>query len=207
MPGRENQKQRTRTALIEAYIELVREGESPSVAEVAEAAQVSVATAYRYFPNTRSLQADASVAPRHNMPDYDAVLAAAGDDPLVRIEALVRSIATWQFGDEAVWRRVQQATLERWFAQVDHGGLDDRGQVEEPIRSSARKDVVSQALSPLEPRLSTADFQRLVSAVIMTCGVEALISTRDAAQLSPAEATETMVWAARALVTQAMHSL
>ncbi len=80
---------------------------------------MSVATAYRYFPNTRSLQVDGTVARRHNMPDYDAVLAAAGDDLVERIAALVRAIATWQLSDEAVWRRVQQATLERWFAQVE----------------------------------------------------------------------------------------
>jgi len=204
MTGRERQKQRTRTALIEAYVGLVREGGSPSVAQVAEAAQVSVATAYRYFPDIRSLQVDASVAARHTMPDYQAVLAAAGDDPLVRIEAVVRAIATWQLGDEAMWRRIQQATLERWFAQAERNGLDEQGQVEEPIRSSGRQDVVRQALAPLEAHLSAAEFDRLTGAVMLTCGVEAMISARDVAQLSPEEATETMVWAARTLVQSAL---
>ncbi|MER7249094.1 TetR/AcrR family transcriptional regulator [Kribbella sp. NPDC000426] len=202
MTGRERQKQRTRQLLVDAYNELVRGGQSPSVAQVAEAAEVSVATAYRYFPNPESLRADAAVAATATAPDFEAVLADAGDDPVVRIEALVRAIATWQLNDEPVWRGVLRATLERWFAQYDGGGV--RGaEVPIPVRSNARAEVVRLALRPLESELSPAEFRRLVNTVMLTCGVEALIATRDAAALNPDEARETMVAAARTLVLAA----
>lgn len=201
MTGRERQKQRTRQALIDAYNELVRHGHSPNVAQVADAAQVSVATAYRYFPNPESLRADAAVAAARDTPDFEQLMADAGDDPVVRIEVLVGTIARWQLNDEPVWRGVLRATLERWFAQYDGGSPD--AQVPIPVRSTARSDAVRLALRPLEPDLSPAEFRRLVNSVMLTCGVEALIATRDAAGLDPEEAAETMVATARTLVIAA----
>src|SRR5437773_1158752 len=53
--GRQNQKQRTRNAIVSTARDLVRQGRLPSVAEVAEAALISPATAYRYFPDQLSL--------------------------------------------------------------------------------------------------------------------------------------------------------
>ena len=53
--GRQNQKQRTRNAIVATARDLVSQGKLPSVAEVAEAALVSPATAYRYFPDQLSL--------------------------------------------------------------------------------------------------------------------------------------------------------
>ena len=59
--GRINQKRRTRAAIVAAAAELVRQGKSPTVAEVADAALVSRATAYRYFPSQEYLLAEAAL--------------------------------------------------------------------------------------------------------------------------------------------------
>ena len=48
--GRTSQKQRTRKALKDVATELIAAGKQPTVAEVAEGAQISKSTAYRYFP-------------------------------------------------------------------------------------------------------------------------------------------------------------
>lgn len=61
--GRLNQKLRTRTLLLRAARELVSEGKTPTVAAVADAAMVSRATAYRYFPNPETLLAEVIDAP------------------------------------------------------------------------------------------------------------------------------------------------
>ena len=53
--GRTTQKARTRPALIDAARRLLAAGRTPSVEDAAEAAAVSRATAYRYFPNRRAL--------------------------------------------------------------------------------------------------------------------------------------------------------
>ena len=59
-----NVRRRTRKAMIEAVTRLVHEGASPSVTEVADAAGVSRATAYRYFPTQESLLAEVIVPRR-----------------------------------------------------------------------------------------------------------------------------------------------
>jgi AcrR family transcriptional regulator len=198
MSGREQQKQRTRNALIDAYFELIRKGHSPTITEVAERAEVSVATAYRYFPNPQSLRRDAAVSATRNLPTFEEMLADAGDDPLARIEKVIRTSAGWQFGDEPVWRGVLHATLERWFAQWEAGGEMV------PVRSSARWDGASLALEPLAGKLPPEDFHRLIHTVMLVWGVEAMVVTRDTAGLEPAEATDTMVRAAHALIRDAL---
>src|SRR5688572_814901 len=53
--GRTEQKARTRKLLIAASRELLAKGITPTVEEAAEAASISRTTAYRYFPNQRTL--------------------------------------------------------------------------------------------------------------------------------------------------------
>src|SRR5262245_41236219 len=54
-PGRMNQKERTRRAIVAAAAGLVSAGKLPTIPEAAEEALVSTATAYRYFPDQLSL--------------------------------------------------------------------------------------------------------------------------------------------------------
>lgn len=58
---RSNQKTRTRKDLLQAAARLMKEGRSPTLEEVAEAALVSRATAYRYFPSIEALLVEAAV--------------------------------------------------------------------------------------------------------------------------------------------------
>ena len=60
--GRTNQKARTQRAIVEACVELIRQGQPVTMPEVAKAAMVSEATAYRYFPDLASLLAMALAA-------------------------------------------------------------------------------------------------------------------------------------------------
>ena len=111
--GRSRQKQRTREALLDAAMRLARDGHSPSITEVAEAANVSTATAYRYFPNTQSLWADLGI----REVTLQHLLADLPQAPEDRMETIVRRVTEMQFGNEAMWRGVLRASLERWFTQ------------------------------------------------------------------------------------------
>src|SRR6478752_4337329 len=59
--GRESQKNRTRKALVAAAGALMRAGRQPTVTDVAEAAGISRATAYRYFPTQEMLLAEVAL--------------------------------------------------------------------------------------------------------------------------------------------------
>lgn len=193
--SRDNQKQRTRNALLDAAAELVKEGRPLTVAEVAEAALVSTATAYRYFPNPQSLWAELAARSAQNV-HIEELVDRTGDDPAERIDAVIRYVAELQFADEASWRALVRANLDRWFEQ---GG----GSAEAPVRGASRMRMTRQALEPLEGKLPPEALRRLTMALMLTFGVESLIVTRDACHLEPDEATEVMRWAARALVEAA----
>ncbi len=190
--SRENQKERTRTALVEAAAALAREGRPLTVAEVAEAAMVSTATAYRYFPNPQSFWAELAVRWAQSF-HIGELLAKAGDVP----EALIHYVTDLQFQDEVSWRALVKANLERWF---EHGGSSP----EAPVRGKTRIHMTQQALEPLEGVLAPETHRRLKMALMLVYGVEAMIVARDACDLEPDEATEVMRWAAQALIRTAV---
>ncbi|WP_218023476.1 TetR/AcrR family transcriptional regulator [Nocardia altamirensis] len=190
---------RTREALITAALELARNGQSPSIAEVAEAAKVSTATAYRYFPNPQSLWADMATRQAGFVGGYPDFLDRLSGDVEERIVQVVREVCAFQFADEVVWRGVLRATLDRWFNQVD---VVEAEKV--PVRGVTRLEMARHALAPLRDTLSDERWEQLVHAVTMVFGVEAIVSMRDTCGLDPEAATETMCWAARALVRAAV---
>ena len=59
--GRAAQKLRTRQALMDTAVELVKAGRRPSVSAVADQAGVSRATAYRYFPSQDLMLSEAKI--------------------------------------------------------------------------------------------------------------------------------------------------
>jgi len=193
--SRDNQKQRTRNALLDAAAGLVREGRPLAVADVAEAAMVSTATAYRYFPNPQSLWAALAVRSAQNV-HVGELLAGAGDAPAERMDAVIRYVADLQLGDEPSWRALVRANLDRWFEQ---GG----GSPEAPVRGESRIRMTRQALEPLEGVLPPEVLRRLTMALMLVYGAEALIVTRDACHLEADEAAEVMRWAAQALIQAA----
>jgi AcrR family transcriptional regulator len=192
--GRTNQKLRTRQALVDAAKALVANGRPLTIADVAEEAQVSVATAYRYFSNPNDLVLEAAT------PRVPQIMADLPDDPAGRIDEVVRRLAEIQFGDEALWRAILRADLERWAHEVVR---DPEARV--PTRGSNRLEIVEDALAPLAEKLQPELHRRLIMATMLVCGMEALVAARDACGLEPDEATEVMRWAAQALLQVALR--
>ncbi|WP_328871272.1 TetR/AcrR family transcriptional regulator [Streptomyces sp. NBC_00287] len=188
--GRRNQKLRTRRALIEAAVTLVREGRPVTIADAAEAAQVSVATAYRYFSSPQDLLLETRTVTR-----APELLADLPEDPAERLDAMVTRTAELQFADEALWRALLRAALERWDASA--------GDV--PTRNRTRLDLTRTALEPLDDTLPPELHRRLTMAVTLVYGMEALVTTRDACGLDAEEAKDVMRWAAGALLEKALR--
>src|SRR6266852_2083009 len=85
--GRTRQKERTQRALIAAARGLVTEGKTPTVEEAAAAADISRTTAYRYFPNQRTLLVAA-----HPETEASSLLPPdAPTDPADRLEAVIEA--------------------------------------------------------------------------------------------------------------------
>src|SRR3954467_8410969 len=93
-PGRVSQKNRTRAALVAAAREMVEAGNQPTVSDAAEAAGISRATAYRYFPAQELLLAEVALfavgGPLFSDADENMSLPDA-------IGRLVRRVGHWAF--------------------------------------------------------------------------------------------------------------
>jgi AcrR family transcriptional regulator len=191
--GRINQKQRTRRAIVEAAAELVRENKTPSVADAAERALVSRATAYRYFPSQQSLlievQADAT------QPSVDDLVASAGADIEARVEAIAREMARMVLADEALFRNQMRATQDAWFA--------GQGDPSVPVREGRRLAWIDGALEPATGKVAARSLKQLRTALAVVVGVEPVLALRDICRLSPKATEDALAWTATSLVRQA----
>jgi AcrR family transcriptional regulator len=188
--GRTRQKARTRAALVGAARDLLTGGASPTVEQAADAAGVARATAYRYFPNQRTLL----VA---TYPEIDApslVDAPESEDPVERLDVVARSITRQMVEHEPELRSMLRISLEP----------DPDRRADLPFRKGRRIAWVADALSPLAGRMPDADLERVTHAIGATLGIEALVWLTDIAGYSRREATEVMRWSARALLAAAL---
>lgn len=201
--GRANQKVRTRTALLRAAGELVREGRPPSVPEAADRALVSVATAYRYFSSAEDLWWEASNgAVQEDLSEARTRVEAAGDDPQARLEALIRTTGFRMLDDQMTYRQVARAALEQWFRQAE---APDGEPV--PNRQGRRNEQIGQVVRPLRGKLSKKDLDRLSRALGLIIGTEAMIALTDAVGLDEQTAKKTLLDAGRWLLAGALAEL
>jgi len=187
-----NVRRRTRGAMIDAAARLVREGASPSVSEVADAAGVSRATAYRYFPTQEALLAEVIV------PDLEATLAeeALPDDLESRLKAAFTKIWSSNITHEAAYRTILRRGLEPPPGEL----IEHEEEAGSSIRAGRRVRWLRNALEPARGWMDEESFDRLVAAMCLCVGIESLVVLRDVCGLKAKEAEEVARWAAFTLL-------
>jgi AcrR family transcriptional regulator len=192
--ARDSQKARTRRDLVEAARTLVAAGGTPTVSEVADAANVSRRTAYRYFDSAEQLLTEAALeglrADVENLIDAGA----PGEDMPTRVGRLVEAHHEVTRKNERLLRQMIRFTINR--GQIAPGV---------PPRPSRRLEYVERALAPLRDELSPGQFDRLVHATAVVIGIEARIVLEDICGLDDEEVLATERWAAQALLAAAMR--
>jgi AcrR family transcriptional regulator len=186
---------RTKRLMLETATRLMQAGVTPSVSEVAEAAQVSRATAYRYFPSQAALvQAvvDEGLGPiltwQSTSADAARRVAELFDTAMPRIEAF-----------EATFKAALKLSLDQW-ARRQAGTLGG----EPAFTRGHRVDLLKEAIAPLKGRLPPRDFKRLAQALSLIFGVEVLIVLKDIWGLDSRGTRSVAQWAAGALVRAAI---
>lgn len=192
--GRINQKRRTRAAIVDAAKNLLVQGVTPTVPQAAEAALVSRTTAYRYFPTQEALLIEVAV----NV-DVDEIEQLA-NCPVDRGDALARTIAVLDalnrhaFSAETEYRTALRLYLDLWLAATADG--DDA-----PIvREGRRRRWIEQTLSARRADVDDHDWDRLVAALCLLTGGEAVVVLRDVCHLGPEEGQAVSRWAADTLL-------
>jgi AcrR family transcriptional regulator len=197
--SRINQKRRTRRAIIEAASNLVRAGQQPSVAEAAEAALVSKATAYRYFPTQHSLLQEVGYEAIH--PSARSLLAGAPvDDPQARFETVLRAVHAYMTSDEALLRTVMKVTQERWLESFV------RGEQDPVVREGRRLEHIDAVLEPLQGDLDTETLARLRCGLALVLGIEPIVILKDVCGLDSAETLKVLEWVGRTLIEASKSS-
>lgn len=184
---------RTYAALLQAAMELIRSGVSPSVAQVAALAEVSRATAYRYFPSRSKLIAavvDASLGPVRTTASRHE----SGRDRVMELF------------DHTFPRFKEYETEMRAALQLalEHKALERAGQLhEEPYRRGHRVRILDQALAPYRATMPASIVNKLHRALTTIYGYEAYVVLKDIWNGSDREIESTVRWMARALIDAA----
>ena len=189
-----NQRYRTRKDLIAAAGQLMKTGRRPSIDEVAGAARVSRATAYRYFPNIEALLAEAMLDTV--TPDGEAVFASdRSADPEERIDKAEAAMHQAVFANEASIRLMLSAAIAR-AAAAGNGDV--------PLRQNRRTALIEAALAPARDRLKKGSYSKLRDALAMIFGSESMVVFRDVLRVDEKTARAVKSWAVRALVRAAL---
>ncbi|MEU9345895.1 TetR/AcrR family transcriptional regulator [Streptomyces sp. NPDC048278] len=190
--GRANQKLRTRTAIVQAATELSRTGREVTMPEVAKAALVSEATAYRHFPDLLSLLREAVTG---QLPTVAEALrpVAGSTDPVERVAAATESLLRHILSRQGVVRAMIAATIVR--------------PAEASARPGLRFGLIDHALAPAAESgaVEPAALDQLKRDLSVVVSAEALFSLTDLNGLAPEQAITSLVRTATTLTRAALR--
>ncbi len=186
---------RMRKIMLDAAMRLMQDGLIPSVSDVAEAAQVSRATAYRYFPSQSALiqaAVDQALGP---------ILAWTSDsrDAEDRVTELVTFAYPRMETYEATLKAALRLALDQWARR--HAGLS--GDEAQMVRGH-RIGLLNSAVQPLKGRLGRAGFERLTQSLSLVFGTEAFVVLKDIWGLDRRRAEDVALWTCHALIQAAV---
>ena len=185
---------RMRRLMLDTAMQLMQGGRVPSVSDVAEAAEVSRATAYRYFPSQAAMiqaAVDEALGP---------ILAwsSKSDDAGERVRELLKFAFPRMDEFESTHRAALLVALDQWTRR-QAGTLGD----EAPVVRGNRRMLLQNAVQPLQPQLSRETFDKVTQSLSLVFGIEAIIILKDIWKLDSAGARGVVLWAAQALVETA----
>ena len=198
--GRAKQKRRMRALLLRAAADLVAQGKAPSVSDVADAAEVSRRTAYRYFPTQEQLLTEVSL--ERLRPQVEAALRAAlgRKSPAEILDGAIAAMQRIAVENEALLRAIVRLSLDKRL-----GGQQTDKPESFPVRGSRRVEWIEMALAPVRPLLAPSRYGRLVSSLTLCLGIESLITLQDVRALTPGQSVDICRWAAQAMLDAALR--
>ena len=184
--GRANQKLRTHNAIVQAAAELSRTGRELTMPEIAKAALVSEATAYRYFPDLASLLREA-IAGQLPSPAEALEPVADSGDPVERVAAATEFLLRHVLARQGVVRAMIASTITRPADAAARPGL--------------RFGLIDHALAPLADTLGAADpgLRQLHRDLAVVVSAEALFNLTDLYRMDPEDAITSIVHTATTL--------
>lgn len=188
-------RMRMQRTMLDAAMRLMQDGLIPSVTDVAEAAQVSRATAYRYYPTQAALiqaAVDEALGPILGWQSETA-------DPEQRMRELLTFAYPRMEMYEATLKAALRLALDQWARR--HGG---RIGEEAPMIRGRRIGLLGLAVAPLKAQLGERQFERLSQALSLIFGTEAFVVLKDIWGLDSKQAEDVALWTCHALIRSAV---
>lgn len=193
-PADRGVRARTFDHLFACAMRMTSRGQVPSVSELAAAAGVSRATAYRYFPSRSKLISaviDDSLGPVRSWESHST-------DGVVRVRELFSKTFPRFREYEAQMRAGLQLALQHW-SEERADTLD-----EEPFRRGFRKRILERTAAPLKVKLGPHRFERLIKALSVIYGIEPYVVMKDIWGASDNETESLVRWMADAVLAAAL---
>ncbi|ATZ12602.1 TetR/AcrR family transcriptional regulator [Erwinia amylovora] len=190
---------RTRHLLIDTAIRLFDSGAFPSITEVAHEAQLSRATAYRYFPTQSALVSAIVAATLSPMADWQPT----HQDVIARINELLSFAFPHMLKHEGTLRAALHLSLTQW-AQSQSA---DASPLKEKLVRGNREEILKLVTQPLSGELTPPLIDRVVRALSLIYGSEIFLVMKDVWGCDNDELQDIGKWVARAIVRQAREDV
>jgi AcrR family transcriptional regulator len=183
--GREAQKLRTRALIVAAAGGLTQ----PTVEQAADAAGVSRATAYRYFPTQEALSVELETE------DVWREVEALVVDPQTadvgaRLDRIIDAVVRTVYAEERHVRTAFRVYHDTWLRDPDS-----------QVRRGRRMDWIDKTISPVPAEAR----ESLRLALALAISPDAVTMLNDVAGLDAEQTRRVLKWAVRAMLRAAVH--
>lgn len=197
---RANQKRRTRRAIVEAGTALMAQGVTPTIARVADAAEVSRATAYRYFPTQDALLTEILDVSPPVAPVDAAVAVFSTEEPETRVTTILDLFVPAIIEHEGQYRAAVRTYLDSWFES--HPAAPDPAPI---LREGRRLRWIDDALASMAADLSPQTWSRLRAGLSLVISMESIFVLKDICEFTDDEVLDALQWSAAAILRAASN--
>ena len=187
-----------RKMLLTTAMEMMARGITPSIAELAEAADVSRATAYRYFATQGELVSAIVGESLGPVLDWQSDAPTAAE----RVDALFCATYPRLEQYEVPLRAAIQLSLQQIAHQRASGPATER-----PFVRGFRIERLRSAAQPLQGKLEEAQFDRVVQALSLLYGTEVFLVLKDIWRLELDQILDVVRWTAGAVLQRAEREM
>ena len=182
--------------MLDAAMRLMQEGLIPSVTDVAEEAQVSRATAYRYYPTQAALiqaAVDEALGP---------IL--AWESESTDAEQRMSELLSFAYPRIEMYEATLKAALRLALDQWSRGYAGQMGEEVAMLRGHRIK-LLASAIAPLKKDLGRKQFERLSQALSLIFGIEAFVVLKDIWGFDGKKTEDVALWMCRTLIRSAIE--